>query len=48
MHGNGIVIDGLKFKHLDVIPEKDALPEAKTIEIHGELFFYSEPDGVAE
>ena len=42
VHGDGIIIDGHKYKHNDTLPERFSLAKAKTVDIGGELFFHSE------
>ena len=42
VHGDGIIIDGQKFRHNDILPEKYSLAKSKTVEILGELYFHSE------
>ena len=42
VHGDGVVIDGRKYKHSDVLPERYSLAKAKTVNIEGEIFFHSE------
>lgn len=42
VHGDGIIIDGQKFRHNDILPEKYSLAQAKTVELLGELYFHSE------
>lgn len=41
VHGDGIVIDGVKFKHTDTLPERFSLSKAKTCKHEGQLFFQS-------
>lgn len=41
VHGDGIIIDGTKYKHTDVLPDKFSLSRAKTHEHQGRLFFHS-------
>ena len=42
VHGDGIIIDGRKYRHTDTLPERFSLARAKSVEVGGELFFHSE------
>lgn len=44
VHGDGIIIDGTKYRHTDPdgLPSNLTLQKAKTVEINGGLFFHSE------
>lgn len=41
VHGDGIIIDGIKYKHADILPDRFSLNRAKTHEHQGELYFHS-------
>lgn len=44
VHGDGVIIDGTKYKHIDPgsLPPQFSLNKAKTIELYGGLYFQSE------
>lgn len=42
VHGDGVVVNGRKFKHGDSMPEYLTLSKAKVVEMHDQIYFQSE------
>ena len=42
VHGDGVIINQIKYRHEDTLPDKYSIDKAKVVEVNGQIYFQSE------